>query len=219
MSTRLCLVRHGETAWNTERRLQGHLDVPLNPTGERQAEATARALAGLAPFDAIHSSDLARALRTAQAAGNALSLPVQIDADLRERHYGAFQGLTHEEAQARHPEDYRRWHGRDPQFDLLGGESLNTFATRIRHTLERIAAAHPGGRVLVFTHGGVLDVAHRLASGRPLHIPRDFSIPNAGLNWLERDAAGWRLLSWAEQDHLDDTLDESADGGRAPSAN
>ncbi|MDO9598270.1 MAG: histidine phosphatase family protein [Azoarcus sp.] len=205
--TRLCLVRHGETAWNAERRLQGHLDVELNEHGLRQAALTARVLA-TAQFEAAYSSDLRRARLTAEIIAGG-PLPVTIDAGLRERHYGCFQGLTYTEAEARFPEDYARFLARDSQLAFSGGgESLQTFANRIKDTLVRIVAAHPGQQVLIVTHGGVLDIIHRLTTGSALDAARDFTIPNAALNWIEHEDDEWRLISWGDQRHLDSSLDE-----------
>ena len=97
---RICLVRHGETAWNAERRLQGHIDIPLNPRGLSQAEATARSLARAGErFAALYSSDLQRARQTAEAVARAHGLAATHDARLRERHYGVLQGLTFDEAE------------------------------------------------------------------------------------------------------------------------
>jgi probable phosphoglycerate mutase len=206
-SVRICVVRHGETGWNAERRLQGHTDIPLNDIGRAQARATAALLAGQR-FDAAYTSDLQRAADTARAICAAGPEP-QHRAELRERHYGAFQGLTYAEAQARHPEAYRHFEARTPDFEFPGqGESLLRFAARIQAAFEQIAAAHPGQTVLVVAHGGVLDIVHRLASGRPLQAARDFRIPNAALNWLCRDASGWRIEAWAQEAHLEAARDE-----------
>lgn len=211
MSTRICLVRHGETAWNAERRLQGHIDIPLNEKGHAQARATAAGLAG-ERFSAAYCSDLQRARQTADSIVTRCGLAPEFDAQLRERHYGAFQSLTYDEARARFPEAYRHFESRDPAFVFPdGGESLREFAARIHDVLHRIARAHQGGQVLVVTHGGVLDIAHRLATGKPLDAPRDFTIPNAALNWIEwhgDSATDWSLIAWARQDHLTDSLDE-----------
>lgn len=208
LSTRLCLVRHGETAWNADRRLQGHLDVPLNETGHAQAEDTAASLVQHR-FAAFYCSDLARARQTAAAVERKLGLAPLLERELRERHYGAFQGLTYEEARARFPDAYARFEQRDPDFAFPdGGESLAGFAARIGATLGRIAARHTGQTVLVMTHGGVLDVAHRLATGKRLDAPRDFTIPNAALNWIEFDGAAWHLIAWADCRHLETARDE-----------
>ncbi len=208
MITRICLVRHGETAWNAERRLQGHIDIPLNDIGLAQARATAASLTNQS-FEAAYASDLLRARQTADAIAARCTLQPAIDARLRERHYGVFQALTYDEARARFPEDYQHFESRDPEFVFPGGgESLRQFAARIHEALHDITTRHQGGTVLVVTHGGVLDVAHRLATGKPLETPRDFTIPNAALNWIERDGVDWRLIAWAEQRHLKSALDE-----------
>jgi 2,3-bisphosphoglycerate-dependent phosphoglycerate mutase len=207
-TTTLCLIRHGETAWNAERRIQGQLDIPLNLTGEAQARATATALQGQ-HFDAAFCSDLARAHATALAATERLGIALTPDAHLRERHYGLFQGLTYAEAEQRHPEDFARHSARDPDYAFPnGGESLTVFRARIHAAIERISDACSGGRVLIVTHGGVLDILHRLATGKPLSQPRDFALPNAALNWIVREPEGWRLLRWADQTHLAHTRDE-----------
>ncbi len=204
----LCLVRHGETDWNVARRLQGHIDIPLNARGLAQAENTARSLAGLR-FAALYTSDLARARQTAAAITRRLPMPENADPRLRERHYGLFQGLTFDEAARHHPELYRRFTAREPGFSVPeSGESLHGFAERIRTALHEIALRHRGERVLVVTHGGVLDIAYRIAADRELESARDFPIPNAALNWIEHRPTGWRLLAWADERHLDDSLDE-----------
>ncbi len=205
---RICLVRHGETLWNTERRLQGHIDVPLNATGLAQAVAAGRVLAK-ERFSAIYCSDLQRARQTAEAISRHHALPAETDQRLRERHYGIFQGLTHDEIALRYPEDYLRFKSREAAFAFPGGgESLTGFAARVADALAMLIERHTGGQVLVVAHGGVLDVARRLVTGRPLDAQRDFPIPNAALNWIEHDGRQWRLLAWAEQAHLHDAQDE-----------
>ncbi len=210
--TRLCLVRHGETAWNAERRLQGHLDIPLNENGERQAESTCDALAPLR-FDAIYSSDLSRARATAEPAARRLGSTPKPLPGLRERHYGVFQGLTYEQARQQHPEAYALFEQRDPDFTFPGGgESLAGFQSRVINTLQAIAQAHRGEQILVVTHGGVLDIVHRQCTGKPLHTPRDFEIPNAALNWIAIGEARWDLIAWADRSHLHHTRDELPNG-------
>lgn len=205
--TRLCLVRHGETAWNADRRLQGHIDVPLNEVGQAQAAATAACLpAGL--FSACYSSDLQRAFETARVASRATGLLPNTAPALRERHYGCFQGLTYVEAKQRFPEAYARFEERDPHYAFAdGGESLHAFSERVRSALEDIVSRHPGACVLVVTHGGVLDIVHRLATGESLTAARDFTIPNAALNWV-RHRGRWELESWGDTTHLATARDE-----------
>lgn len=204
----ICLVRHGETSWNAERRLQGHIDIPLNDRGRAQALSTAHSLAAF-HFSAMYSSDLQRAHVTARAIAAQRPQPLAIEPRLRERHYGDFQGLTYDEAAARFPEAYDRFKARELDHPIPGrGESLAAFAARVTEALIDIAQRHAGQRVLVVTHGGVLDVAHRLAAAKPLDTPRDFTIPNAALNWIEHDAGRWRLIHWGDERHLAQALDE-----------
>lgn len=207
---RLCVIRHGETAWNAERRIQGHLDIGLNPTGLRQARAAARRLAaeGVA-VAAVYSSDLARARVTAEAVAAHLGRPVRLQPALRERCYGIFEGLTYDQAEARHPGAYAAFMARQPELPIPQGESLEDFSARVSRCLEALAAAHRGETAVLVCHGGVLDVINRHVRGRPLAAPRDFSIANAGITWLERDGAGWRILQWSCTRHLDGgALDE-----------
>ncbi len=208
--TSFYVVRHGETAWNLDKRLQGHLDVPLNPTGRRQAEAVGRALTG-ENFDAAYCSDLRRAQDTAEIATLSLGLTTAPLAALRERHYGAFQGLTHAQAQARFPSEHRALLAREPETPPPGdGETLAAFRDRILAAFGSLARQHAGRRILVFTHGGVLDILYRSTMAIALEAPRDFPIPNAALNRLETDGEHWHLTEWADLRHLVTTLDELA---------
>jgi len=207
-ATRICLIRHGETDWNVAKRLQGQIDIDLNPTGVAQAHAVRPGLQGHR-FAAAYSSDLGRAWRTAQIATSDLGIAVSPGPTLRERHYGVYQGLTSAEAALRYPEVHPLHQARDLHFDYHGGESLLAFAERIMNALTAMAEAHPGQQVLVFTHGGVLDVVYRTAVGRTLDTPRDFPVPNAALNWLEYSAGSWFLRDWADTRHLQSALDET----------
>lgn len=207
MNTRFCLIRHGETAWNAEKRVQGQIDIDLNAAGEAQARALRPGLAGHS-FVAVYSSDLLRASRTARIATAGLGLAVSPAPTLRERHFGVLQGITAHEASLLHPQAHRHHRARTPDYDCESGESLLVFAARIMGELGTLAARHAGQSVLVFTHGGVLDVVYRAAVGRALDAPRDFSLPNAAFNWVEHRDNRWRLISWADCDHLNRALDE-----------
>jgi probable phosphoglycerate mutase len=206
-ATRFCLVRHGETDWNGEKRIQGQIDIDLNRAGRAQARAVAEGLRGQ-PYAAVYSSDLLRAWNTAQIAVAGRKIAVSPAPALRERHFGVLQGVTSLEASERHPDVHRHHQARTPDYDYETGESLIVFAARVMAGLEVLAARHVGQNVLAFTHGGVLDVVYRAATGRALDVPRDFALPNAALNWVEYDNAGWRLISWADCRHLQRALDE-----------
>lgn len=199
--TRLCLVRHGETEWNAERRIQGQIDIGLNATGEQQARAAGQWLrkAGIV---ALYSSDLKRAWTTALAIGAAIGREPVATADLRERRYGVFEGLTYAEAEQRFPEGYAAFEGRNADYDFENGESLKTMSARVTGRLKAIAAAHPGQNVVVVLHGGVLDIINRFVRNHPLEMPRDFLIPNAGINWINELDGVWHIESWAETGHL-----------------
>ena len=205
--TRFCLVRHGETDWNSEKRVQGQIDIDLNAIGEAQARAVRAGLAEHS-FAAVYSSDLLRAWRTAQLATAGLGLAVSPAPTLRERHFGVLQGTTAQEASVQRPDALHHHRARTPDYDCETGESLIVFAARIMGELGTLAARHAGQNVLVFTHGGVLDIVHRAATGRALDAPRDFALPNAAFNWVEHSDNRWRLISWADCNHLDRALDE-----------
>ena len=207
MPTRLCIVRHGETAWNAGHRVQGQLDIPLNDFGRRQAQAVAEVLSK-EKFSAIYSSDLSRSCQTAEPTSRLLSVPIQLEAGLRERHYGIFERLTYAEVRVRYPEDYARFEARDPDFDFRTGESLRAFFERAVNTVTAIASRHEGESILVFSHGGILDKLYRYITGRPLSAERDFGIPNCGINRIEAASPKWKILTWADVSHLESALDD-----------
>jgi probable phosphoglycerate mutase len=211
----LVLVRHGETAWNRDRRIQGQLDTPLNDEGVRQARAAARRLAADVPAaspgdarPALISSDLLRCRQTAEPIAAALGVDLGLDRRLRERHFGVFQGRTWSQILRDDADRAARWLARDPDLEVEGGESLRAFARRAGEALETLAAAHRGRTLIVVTHGGVLDVAHRLARALPLEAPRDFEIANASLNRLRFDGERFELVDWGDVSHWRDALDE-----------
>jgi probable phosphoglycerate mutase len=209
-TTRLCLVRHGETEWNAQGRVQGQLDVPLSPVGLAQAQAVAGVL-GREAFDAIYSSDLVRVRQTAEPTARRLDQDVLLNEKLRERHYGAFQGMTYADAKLRIPEGYARFRDKDLDYDFGSGESLRAFNERCLGIFDFLLQSCPGKSILVFTHGGVLEMLYRHATGRGLSTPRDFEIPNAALNRVEAGPGGWHVTSWADIAHLNVALDDLPD--------
>ena len=213
--TEFILIRHGETAWNAEVRIQGHLDSPLNDEGLAQALLVAAVLILLPlpwreSFDHFYCSDLGRALQTAQPiADHSGKQPVR-EPRLRERHLGIFQGLTGPECEARFPEDYARFRQRDPDHAIPQGESIRQVHDRVAAWLTEMAARHAGGRIVAVTHGGVLDAAYRFVNRIALEKTRDFPVLNASVNCLQYDGKAWQVSAWGDISHLtrDAALDD-----------
>ncbi len=208
MTTRICIVRHGETDWNCEKRIQGHTDIPLNDTGQAQALAMAFNAAHHR-FAAIYSSDLIRAMDTAKYLAEREGHVVRPLPQLRERHYGLFQGITAAEAALRHPVAHAHYLARDPEYDFETGESLRGFARRVTDGIDWLIRHHSGQTIAAVSHSGALDILYRKVTGRPLETPRDFKIPNCGLNWFYHDGHGLHLESWADRHHLAHVLAEA----------
>jgi probable phosphoglycerate mutase len=204
-TTRILLIRHGETAWNAERRLQGHLDIDLNDEGRRQARALAGALAQ-EHIDVLVSSDLARAAQTAKALGDVKNLPLFIDGRLRERCYGGFEGLLYAEIAERFPREFAAWQGRDVDGTLPPGknrgETFREFYERVTTAILGWAADNPGKSLALVAHGGVLECIYRAALGLPLETPRDFKVLNASINRFAVQDGKLELVSWGEVAHL-----------------
>lgn len=203
--TTILLIRHGETAWNAEKRLQGHLDIALNAEGERQAAQLGAVLAA-ERIDHIVSSDLKRARQTAEAVARGRAVPVVTDPALRERCYGGFEGLLYTEIAARFPREFAAWQARDVDAVLppgsRQGESFRAFYERVSGAIAAHAAAHPGKTIALVAHGGVLECAYRQAQALSLETPRDFQVLNASVNRFVVEEGALRLLSWGEVEHL-----------------
>ena len=213
--TRIIAIRHGETTWNVDARIQGHLDVPLNDTGRRQAALLAQALAD-EPIAAIYASDLSRAWETAQCLARALEVDVTSEKGLRERCFGDFEGKTFAEIEVLLPEQAMRWRKRDPEFAPSGGESLLNLRGRVIEAAERLAAEHPGELIALVGHGGVMDVLYREATRLDLQAPRTWALGNAAINRLLWSPQGFSLVGWADTQHLDD--DDALDDNRFSNA-
>jgi probable phosphoglycerate mutase len=202
-STRILAIRHGETAWNAETRIQGHIDIPLNEHGAWQAQQLAKALQD-EQIDAVYASDLDRAFTTAQAFATPRGLSVQALPALRERHLGDFQGQTWTEIESNHPEEALRWKQRDPEWTPVGGgESLLVLAERVQQFANHLASQHPDQHIAWVTHGGVLDVLYRLATGQSLQAARTWGLRNTAINRLLWTPQGLQLVGWADERHLD----------------
>jgi len=207
VQTRICFIRHGETDWNVEKRIQGHTDIDLNETGRSQALAMAFNAAHHR-FHAIYSSDLARAKETGQVLAQREEHEVKLLPQLRERHYGIFQGITAAQGAERHPAAYAHYTARDLDYAFETGESLRGFAERVAEGVDWLVRHHSGQTIAAVSHAGVLDILYRRATGRPLETPRDFKIPNCALNWFHFDGQGWHLEAWADRHHLSEVLTE-----------
>jgi probable phosphoglycerate mutase len=199
--TRVILIRHGETPWNRATRIQGHTDIPLSPLGLAQAQRLAEALAD-EPLAAVYASDLSRARQTAEVVASTRGLAVRLDAGLRERAFGRFEGLSWEEIAARFPDDSARWRRREPDFEVGGGESLNAFSARCVGTARRVVAAHPGQSIALVAHGGVLDCLYRAATRTALDAPRSWQLGNATINRVLGTREGFTLVGWNDDRHL-----------------
>jgi 2,3-bisphosphoglycerate-dependent phosphoglycerate mutase len=215
--TRVLAIRHGETAWNVDARIQGQLDVPLNELGLWQAARVAAALADES-VDAIYASDLQRARQTAQPIAEMRGLPLGLESGLRERSFGAFEGLLYPEIEARWPEGARRWSRREPGYAPEGGgESLLDFFARVVDTASRLAAAHTGQSIVLVAHGGVMDCLYRAATRVDLQQPRSWKLVNAALNRLLYTPDGFTLVGWNDVGHLEThSRDEPSDEATGP---
>jgi 2,3-bisphosphoglycerate-dependent phosphoglycerate mutase len=182
-------------------RLQGHLDSPLSAKGQLQVVALAERFQHIA-VSALYSSDLGRAQQTAGPLAAATHLPVTLDARLRERSLGVFEGLTRDEAAQRYPDVYRVHRTNDADFEIPGGQSLRAHATQVLEAVHDIANRHLGQTVVLVTHGGALSAIFRACVGVPLETPRAFSLPNAGINLVELTGDRLKLVTWGDTLHL-----------------
>lgn len=201
--TRVILIRHGETAWNRERRMQGQSDTPLSQEGHAQARALGARFAGW-QFAALYSSDLARAMDTARYVADTTGQEIVADIRLRERAFGIFEGLTAIEIAERYPDEFEQFHTRDPDYVVPRGESARAFYDRCVGCLVEIAERHFEEDVVVVTHGLVLDAVYREAHSLPLEVPRKVPLLNASLNVFVRYDGAWRMDSWGDVEHLQD---------------
>lgn len=202
-TTRVLVIRHGETVWNALGRQQGQLDTELNARGIAQAERLGRALA-VRKVHALVSSDLGRARQTAGIIARALGLEPVLDARLREQHLGILQGLTIAAFRQDHPEAYRSFRGDDLDWALPGGESKRQLDARVIACLDDLAARPAGETLAVVTHGGVLDRVFRHVCGVGPEVPRAFSLLNASLGEFSVSGGRWKLEHWGDVHHLQD---------------
>ena len=202
-------MRHGETAWNVDTRIQGSLDIGLNEKGRSQAERLGAALGKnqtQEPIAAIYSSDLWRAYDTALAISKATGVPVVTNEGLRERGFGVFEGKTFAEIESDWPDQARLWRQRDPEFCPEGGESLTQFRDRILTASQALTARHAGEQIAIVAHGGVMDVLYRAATGQGIQATRTWALGNAVINRLLWVPTTFSLVGWNDTTHLDDDI-------------
>jgi probable phosphoglycerate mutase len=210
--TRIIAVRHGETAWNVDTRIQGQLDIGLNEKGQWQAERVGRALAD-ETIARVYSSDLKRAHHTALAIARnnsqLMDREVHLHPGLRERGFGKFEGHTYAAIEAQWPDESRRWRQREPDFAPEGGESPVQVMDRVARTMAALAAPHSGEQIVVVAHGGIMDMLYRLATRQTVSAARTWELGNTAINRLLWTPEGLTLVGWSDTRHLDEAaLDE-----------
>ena len=211
ISTRIVAIRHGETAWNASTRIQGHTDIPLNDHGQRQAQLLGQALSQADPMDAIYSSDLQRALATAQALALHTGARLATHVGLRERAFGDFEGRSFAQIELELPAQAQLWRTRAPDWTPPGGgESLSVMQQRVLATVNALAQQHPGQQIAVVAHGGVLDLLYRAATQQSLHAPRSWVLGNAVINRLLWTPQGLTLVGWGDDAHLQGPMRDEA---------
>ncbi len=191
MNTIIYLIRHGETYWNREQRLQGQLDSDLTDEGIRQAENIANKLQALY-FDVLYSSDLKRAMHTAKIISQHIKHePIFFDERLRERNFGIFQGYTWPEINRKYPSEAASELSGNPMYQLPGGESKSQLMERAKSFFNEMLTKHKGKKILVISHGGIINVWTKYVLQIPLDKPRRFSLDNAAVNVYEYSNGNW----------------------------
>ena len=209
-TTEFLIVRHGETPWNVDRRIQGWKDIELNELGRLQADRLGAHLTHpTAPHGSVHaiySSDLLRAKQTADSLARALGLSLSTVQGVRERNYGVLEGIAFDQMHEHYPEVAKVWASRELDGIIPEGETLRQFRERVTTTIESLASKHPGQRVIVVTHGGAMDIIWREATGTDMQAPRKAPLLNASVNRIElavsQTGFAWSLVQWGNVDHL-----------------
>jgi len=199
--TEIILIRHGETEWNSQKRMQGHSNSDLSSVGQAQIQALGQWTKNV-PFDLIYSSDSLRAKQTAEAITQFSGHELQFDQRLREKNLGVFEGLTSEEARERHPEVFRLFKTAGSKYVIDEGESTQQLQDRALEIVNEIRIKHPEERVLLVTHGGFIRVVMKHSLGLSLETPTRFLIRNTGvfrLVWEDK----WLVSQMGGVSHLE----------------
>jgi len=201
-STKLIIIRHGETLWNVEGKKQGQLDSPLTSLGIEQAKALAQRLTEES-FTDLYSSDLGRAYKTAEYIAARTNHTIFPEQRLRERNFGIFQGLTDKQIENKYPAEYNSYLTNRVDYVIPDGESLRQFYMRVTDFLENLTTRHDGQIITIVTHGGVIDGWFRYIFDLPLETPRKAKLWNASVNCIVREpASGWTLHTWGDVNHV-----------------
>ncbi len=201
MATEITIIRHGETIWNVQQRIQGQRNSKLSENGILQAELVANALAKR-EFDILISSDLERAVETAKIINKQLQLPFEYNANLRERSFGKVEGMSFAEINQQYPVEFHRYKQRDPKFAFTGGESIEQLFKRVTTEIEAIANKCMDQKVLLVSHGLVLEMMMYKTFNIRLSQPRSFSINNSSISSFYIDGDRWFLKEWGVIEHL-----------------
>ena len=199
--TEIILIRHGETEWNSQQRMQGHSNSDLSSVGQAQIQALGQWMKNV-PFDLIYSSDSLRAKQTAEAITQFSGHDLQFDQRLREKNLGVFEGLTSEEARERHPEVFRLFKTAGSKYVIDEGESTQQLQDRALEIVEEIRIKRPEERVLMVTHSGFIRVVMKHSLGLSLETPTRFLIRNTGvfrLVWEDK----WIVSQMGGVSHLE----------------
>jgi len=207
--TKVTMIRHGETEWNVAMRLQGNQDSKLTQRGIKQIELVAEVLSKRT-FDVLISSDQGRAVSTAETINKYHNLNILLNEKLRERNFGIMEGLTREEIAEKFPEVHTSYMKRKSVYQVPDGESLIQLYLRVTEELKNIIKIHKGSKILIVTHGGVLDCTMRMVFSYSLDLQRNFSISNSAINTFSITNGKWKLEEWGNIDHLSsiNSLDE-----------
>ena len=212
---KLILVRHGETDWNAEGRIQGMLDVPLNALGVRQAELVAAELADTIDVAELVSSDLVRTRETTKPINEATGFEPRFDARIRERHFGVWQGKTYEEWRVLDAEGMARYNAGDPDYGPEGGETATQFLARCVSAVSELVTISKERTLILVTHGGVVSSMVRHAQGLNPQSARTWSVPNASISEWRVESVNDELAFYVDRigdvshlEHADAALDE-----------
>ena len=209
-STKVILIRHGETEWNLSGRWQGHADSALSERGVSQAVALGERIKKES-IDHFYTSDLERAQHTSRLVGEPSGWVAEPMESLRERDLGVLEGLTTDEMIDKFPNEYQSFRNDGSDYQIPDGESFRQFYERCSQALEEVSFRHSGKRIGLVTHGGFLGAIFRYVLKIPLDAERNYVLLNCSVNRLEKTDKGWNLISWGDIAHLDglDSLDDA----------